>query len=373
MAGPMGAPRGGLVDLGEGMLGCSTSMTPAPYPTAVRAHPDDPLIGGTVDGRYEVLEWLGAGGMGRVYLASEPLAGRQVALKVLPLFPADVSGTDFAERFAHEAAMASSLHHPHVVEIYDTGTCSRAGLYIAMEYLEGRTLESVLARGPLRPERVIRIAAQIARAVAEVHRLGWVHRDLKPSNVMLLPREGHPDFVKVLDFGLARLLDPVDGDLTHTGSFHGSPQYMAPEQARSERATFATDVYSLGAIVYEMVTGRPPYVGDSPIAILLDQQSQDPKRPRLVDATIPLCLERVILKAMQRAPSQRYQTMDEMIAALDEAAGTLGVPARPQGLTLLTAEDLARIEVRPGRAVWRYLAGAMALGAMGAAAWNWFG
>lgn len=373
MAPPLGTPSGGLLDPGEAKLGCSTSMAQGPHPKAVRADPDDPLIGSLVDGRYHVQGRLGAGGMGRVYLASDESADRRVALKVLPVSPADAGDPDFAVRFVHEAAMASGLHHPHVVEIYETGRCSQGGLYFAMEYLEGRTLASVLQQGPLPPERVIRIASQIARAVAEVHRMGWVHRDLKPSNVMLLNRKGEPDFVKVLDFGLARLLDPLDADLTHTGSFQGSPHYMAPEQARSERTTPAADIYSLGAIAYEMVCGRLPYRGDSPIAVLLEQQRQDPKRPRLVDATIPLCLEKVILKAMERDPARRYRTMDEVVHALDDAAGTLGVPAQPQPLTLLTAEDLARIEVRPDRGVWPYVLGAAVVAGIGAAAWNFLG
>lgn len=357
-------------------------MDAQPDSAILAADLEDPLLGRALDDRYRILEQLGAGGMGRVYLAVEAGTERYVALKILPLALVDPRDPSFVDRFSLEASMASRLDHPHAVQIYETGRSREGIFYIAMEYLEGRTLAGLLEKGPLPADRVIRIISQVARAIQQAHDRGLVHRDLKPSNIMLVEREGHPDFVKVLDFGLARFwegpagckdsTDRANGDLSHTTSFHGSPHYMAPEQARSERPTPAVDVYSLGAIAYEMVCGRLPYSGESPIAILLEQQKHDPKRPRLIDASIPHCLERVIVRAMERDPLRRYGSMDEFLEALAEAAGTLGVPDLPQTLTLLTAADLARIEHRPWfrRNTWRAIMAAGAMGALGAAVWR---
>lgn len=336
------------------------------------AHSDDPLVGREIDGRYRIVEPLGAGGMGRVYLAVQLGLEREVALKVLPSGLADPRDLSFLKRFYLEAAVTARLRHPNTVVIFDHGRSSDDGIfYIAMEYLQGRTLAALIEReGALKPQRVIRIVLQIARAIREAHNLGLVHRDLKPSNVMVIEGADEPDFIKVLDFGLAKFFGGPEPDLSQTGSFLGSPHFMAPEQARSEKPTPQSDVYSLGVIAYQLATGRLPWNGQSPIAVLLEQQSGAPKRPRLHDARIPEALEAVILRAMERDLDQRYRSMDELIDALTTAGDAVGVPHTEEGLTLLTAEDVAKLEETPRmqRLIWR---AAIATGALAAIASTW--
>ena len=339
-------------------------------PLVEKRRSDDPLIDRLIDGRYRIVGPLGAGGMGSVYRAVQVGLEREVALKVLPLGPAGGQDLEFVERFCLEASVTARLAHPNTVTIHDYGRSDDGIFYIAMEYLEGRTLAQLLeSEGALSTARVLRIGAQIARGAREAHRHGLVHRDLKPSNVMLVPREEEPDFVKVLDFGLARFYIGDGGNLTQTGAFLGSPQYMAPELVRGAPATPQSDVYSLGVILYELACGRPPFTAPSSIAVLLEHANAPPKRPRLVDPRIPVTLEQVILRAMAKDPRERYASMDELIAALAEAEAALDLPPSALGGSgpLLSDADVRALEVGARRRYWgRKLApwvlGAIALG-----------
>lgn len=343
-------------------------------PAALRF--DDPLVGRLIDGRYRIVEPLGSGGMGRVYRAVQIGLERKVALKVLPEGHADPRDLTFVKRFCLEASVTARLGHPNTVVIHDYGRSDDGIFYIAMEYLEGRTLADVLdADGALGTPRVLRIGTQIARAAREAHRNGLVHRDLKPSNVMLVAREDEPDFVKVLDFGLAKFFVRADYDLSQSGAFLGSPQYMAPELLRNAPPSPRTDIYSLGVMLYEMACGRPPFAAPSSIAVLLEHASAQPKRPRLVDAKIPHALENVILKAMAKDPEARYASMDELLVALAGAGSALGMsPDREPLRPVLSAADVASIEVGSRRRYWRRKLGPWAFGltaaAAGAAAWH---
>ncbi len=346
---------------------------PLPHqrPTAAPIRLDDPLVDRVIDGRYRIVEPLGAGGMGKVYRAVQTGLDREVALKVLSAGLADGRDLAFVKRFCLEASVTARLGHPHTVTIHDYGRTDDGIFYIAMEYLEGRTLAQLLEEeGALPAPRLLRIANQIARAAREAHRNGLVHRDLKPSNVMLLAREDEPDYVKVLDFGLAKFFLGGDGDLSQSGAFLGSPQYMAPELVRSEPATPRTDVYSLGVMLYEMACGRPPFTAESSIAVLLEHASAQPKPPRLVARDIPEALERVILRAMQKDPEDRYASMDELLEALAWAGSSMGValarePLRP---VLLTSSDVEALEVGSRRRYWRRKLSPWILGLAAAAA-----
>jgi len=363
------------VDSRDESAGCSSAMALPLQPAALRF--DDPLVGRLIDGRYRVVEPLGHGGMGRVYRAVQVGLDREVALKVLAEGHADPRDLTFVKRFCLEASVTARLGHPNTVVIHDYGRSDDGIFYIAMEYLEGRTLAEVLeAEGALPPSRVLRIGTQIARAAREAHRNGLVHRDLKPSNVMLVARDDEPDFVKVLDFGLAKFFVRGDAELTQSGAFLGSPQYMAPELLRNAPASPRTDIYGLGVVLYEMACGRPPFTAASSIAVLLEHASAQPKRPRLLDSHIPEALEHVILRAIAKDPQARYGSMDELLLALSWAGNALGVPADAEPLRpVLTAADVASIEVGSRRRYWRrklrpWLVGLAAAAGAGAAAWQ---
>lgn len=348
-------------------------MPESHHPSAVVADADsDPLIGQEIEGRFRLVAPLGQGGMGRVYRAVQGGLDREVAVKILNTPPFGERDLTAVKRFFLEASVTARLAHPNIVVIYDHGRTEDGILYIAMEYLRGRTLAQILAaEGRLAPARVVRIGAQIARAVREAHRNGLVHRDLKPSNVMILQREDEPDFVKVLDFGLAKFFAASGLDTTLSGGYVGSPLYMAPEMVRGEPVTPRTDVYSLGAILYEAACGRPPFQADSPIAVLLEHASSPPPRPRMLAPEISPALEQVILRAMEKDPARRFASMGEMLEALlraDDGAATAG-----EGAPLFTAADLEAIrETGSGRwsklLPWLLLAAAVAAAAAAALA-----
>jgi serine/threonine-protein kinase len=241
---------------------------------------DAALIGRTLDKRYVIDARLGAGGMGTVYVATQTAVGRKVAIKLLPDSIASDMGA--VKRFMQEAKAASTLSHPNVVTIHDFGQTDEGHLFLVMELVEGQTLARVLKNeGALDPERAVRIAVQILNAVEDAHNRGIVHRDLKPENVIISPRSGNPDFAKVLDFGLAKIADDASqgGDgLTKTGQVFGTPAYMSPEQARGERCDLRTDLYAVGVMLYEMLSGRRPFDGESPISILVKHMHEPPPR-----------------------------------------------------------------------------------------------
>jgi beta-lactam-binding protein with PASTA domain len=264
--------------------------------------------GTVIDGRYRVLSKIGAGGMAEVYCAEDTHLGRKVALKLLHTrFAQD---REFVERFRREASSAAGLQHPNVVGVYDRGEFDGT-YYIAMEYCEGQTLKEIVSRtAPLDPERAIAIAKQMLVAARFAHRRNVIHRDLKPHNVIL----DSEDNVKVTDFGIARA---GASDITEVGAIMGTAQYLSPEQAQGRPVTEASDLYSIGVVLFEMLTGRAPFDGDSAVAVALKHVNQPAPSPRETVPELPPELEAVVLKALAKDPAQRYGDADSFIKDLE--------------------------------------------------------
>ncbi|MFP2913029.1 serine/threonine-protein kinase, partial [Pyxidicoccus sp. 3LFB2] len=303
----------------------------------------DPLIGRTLNGRFSILEPLGVGGMGKVYRALQAPLERVVALKVLNPNFQSTKDPGFQKRFLREASLTSKLRHPNTVTVIDYGQTDDGIYYIAMEYLDGRTLAQVLGQvGPLSWQRSVSVAQQICRSLREAHSLGIVHRDLKPANIMLL-NESDQDLVKVLDFGLVKsVAEPQDGqispEITQNGTFLGSPQYMAPEQARNVTDA-RSDVYSLGVVMFQMLMGRPPFIARDHIELIFAHYKEAPPTFQQVrpDLTVPPEIEAVVRRCLEKDPARRFQTMDEVLEGLREASmsagGNSGIFKRPGGAT----------------------------------------
>ena len=268
----------------------------------------DTLIGTLFDGRYQVVRKLGAGGMANVYLAEDQELGRRVAIKILNERYAN--DEQFVERFRREAKNAAALSHPNIVSIYDRGE-AEGTYYIAMEYLDGRSLkELILSRGPAPLNVAIEYVRQILSALRFAHRHGIVHRDIKPHNV-LVDAEGR---VKVTDFGIARA---GASQMTEAGSIVGTAQYLSPEQARGTNVDQRSDLYSLGIVLYELLTGTLPFNGDTPVEIAMKHLSQTPELPSVLRPELPRELDLVVTRALAKDPDERYQSADEMDADLE--------------------------------------------------------
>ena len=284
-------------------------------------------------GRYQILRHLARGGMAEVYLARDLLLDRPVALKVL--FPEFASDRSFVERFRREARAAANLNHPNIVSIYDWG--EDGGTYfIVMEYVDGRTLREVIrGEGPLMAQRAAEIGSEIAAALSFAHRNGVVHRDVKPGNVMIAGQ------VKVTDFGIARAGDPAES-LTQTGAVMGTATYFSPEQAQGQTVDARTDVYSLGVVLYEMVTGRPPFTGDNPVSIAYQHVRESPEPPSHHNPDIPPSFEAVVLKALAKNKANRYGSAEELRADLIRFRQGVPVSAEP----VLAAADITGMHSR---------------------------
>ena len=268
----------------------------------------DTLIGTLFDGRYQVVRKLGAGGMANVYLAEDQELGRRVAIKILN--ERHANDEQFVERFRREAKNAAALSHPNIVSIYDRGE-AEGTYYIAMEYLDGRSLkELILSRGPAPLNVAIEYVRQILSALRFAHRHGIVHRDIKPHNV-LVDAEGR---VKVTDFGIARA---GASQMTEAGSIVGTAQYLSPEQARGTNVDQRSDLYSLGIVLYELLTGTLPFNGDTPVEIAMKHLSQTPELPSVLRPELPRELDLVVTRALAKDPDERYQSADEMDADLE--------------------------------------------------------
>lgn len=312
------------------VLACPDDGTPVQADSTVAGNiPLDPLIGRTLDEKYRLDERLGTGGMGTVYRATHLLIDRPVAIKLLnPRFVEDEAAQT---RFRREARAAGRLQHSNAVAVTDFGRTTDGYVYIVMELLEGRTLRDVLAReAPLDAARSVSMMLQISAAVAAAHEAGIIHRDLKPANIFIVQRKDAPPFVKVLDFGIAKLAaESFDDDdpktLTAVGVMIGTPKYMSPEQCESGPLTPASDVYSLGIILYEMLTGTTPFTGTSPLAIALKHSAEDPRPPREWVVTIPPAIEELVLKALEKRPENRPQNAAEFRRELYSTAERLGL------------------------------------------------
>jgi eukaryotic-like serine/threonine-protein kinase len=357
------------------------------------------LIGRVFDDRYEVVRKLGSGGFADVYLANDRLLGRQVALKVLSSRYAH--DEQFVERFRREASSAAGLNHPNIVQIYDRGE-AEGTYYIAMEYLEGRSLKEIIVKyAPLSPELLMSVAVQILEALRFAHRRDVIHRDIKPQNI-IIDNDGR---VKVTDFGIARAGSA--STMTEAGSILGTAHYFSPEQAQGQPVEAASDLYSLGVVMYEMATGSLPFDGDNPVSIAMKHVHDRPPAPRSINPLIPENLEAVIMRSLGKRPIDRYLTAQSFLddlrrvqegqpvapraafteeatrimapAAIAAAAGAPG-PAQPTQVRRRPPDMPAPIiesEEQPGRprAVWPWILVIILIVALGGAAYvilsNW--
>ncbi|RKT84366.1 serine/threonine protein kinase [Saccharopolyspora antimicrobica] len=264
--------------------------------------------------RYELGETLGYGGMSEVFRGRDTRLSRDVAVKILR---ADLArDPTFQLRFRREAQNAAALNHPAIVAVYDTGeTDTESGPlpYIVMEYVDGRTLRDIVkTEGPLAPRRAMEVMADASAALDFSHRHGIVHRDVKPANIMIT----NSGAVKVMDFGIARALADGQAAVTQTAAVIGTAQYLSPEQARGEAVDARSDVYASGCVLFELLTGEPPFTGDSPVAVAYQHVREEPRKPSDVNATVPASLDAVALKALSKNPANRYQSAAEMRADL---------------------------------------------------------
>jgi serine/threonine-protein kinase len=291
--------------------------------------------------RYELVSHVARGGMAQVYLAKDLLLDRPVALKVL--FPELSIDQAFVRRFRREAQAAANLTHPNIVSIYDWGEGART-YFIVMEYVDGRTLAQLIGEGPLEPARAASIAADVAGALAFAHRHGVIHRDVKPGNV-LIDNSGQ---VKVTDFGIARAVGGgAQEGLTQTGAVMGTATYFSPEQAQGQPVDARSDIYSLGVVLYEMVTGRIPFAGDNPVAIAYKHVREDPVAPTQVNQAVPPPLEAIVLQAMAKDPALRYQTAEELQSDLLRYVRGVPVLADPPPPTVMMPATRVEPAVAP--------------------------
>lgn len=297
------------------------------------AEVQDPYVGTLLSERYKIIKKLGAGGMGAVYLAEHVMIERRVAIKILSQ---DFAGKpDLVQRFIQEARAAARIGHENIVEVHDFGETASGSVFFTMEYLEGQDLAQILAQtGPLPVPRIKNIMGQLCRALAAAHAKGIVHRDLKPENIYLVEKEGKTDFVKILDFGIAKMTTMEAGKpqgggnrLTQSGMIFGTAEYMSPEQARGEAPDHRVDIYALGCILYEMLTGRVPFHAETYMGTLTKHMFEAPEPPSYRNRNVSKELEAVCLHAMEKDRNRRFQTMTELVQAIE--AETPLPPAAP--------------------------------------------
>jgi serine/threonine-protein kinase len=305
-----------------------------------RASDHDPLIGSTLSGRYRIIRKIGEGGMGIVYEAEHVLIEKRVGLKVLR---EDFSNRfDVVERFRQEAKSASKIGHEHIIDISDFGVTQSGANFFVMELLQGRDLAEELSKiGPLSPRRALAIVLQCAEALGAAHDKGIVHRDMKPENIFLVERRSEEDFVKIVDFGIAKMSDIETGGpgrkLTKTGMIFGTPEYMSPEQGAGKPLDHRVDIYALGIILYELLTGRVPFMGDTFMGILTQHMFEQvpPLKTFNPRCNVPDEVERIVFRAVAKDPDERYRSMEEfagdLSGALTRTPNTVSSLAPPPG------------------------------------------
>ena len=317
--------------------------------SVAKAAAPDPLLGRLINGRFKIISIIARGGMGKVYRAEQAPLGRICALKVLsPKYEGD-RDPEFHRRFFLEASTASKLSHPNTVTVFDYGQSDDL-YFIAMEYIEGKTLHRVLREeGPLSEGRTAHIARQICRSLREAHGIGVVHRDLKPGNVLLVTHEDEHDNVKVLDFGLVK--DTQSGeDLTQQGLFMGSPKYMAPEQITGGEISARTDIYALGIMMFEMITGRVPFDKGASVGTLMSHVHEPvPLLGEMYpDLAISPAMETLIYRCLDKDPQKRFSSMNDLLVALKRTSGEGGMTNTSESVPAV-AGPLGSQSSRPSR------------------------
>lgn len=315
------ANPGGAEQAGTDLLLILMGAALAIYGAHLLNHLRTELHGARRLGQYQLGEMLGSGGMGEVYLAEHHLLKRPCALKLIR--PDSALNPIALARFEREVQSAAKLSHPNTIEIFDYGHSDNGTFYYVMEYLPGMSLQDLVRKfGPLEPGRVIYLSRQVCGGLAEAHELGIVHRDLKPGNIHVALRGGESDVAKVLDFGLVKLTqDPEAPQLTADRTVSGTPLFMSPEQARGEREIDpGSDIYSLGAVMYFMLTGEPPFTGENAMEIMIAHARDPVKPPRELRSEIPQDLEAIVLRALAKARTDRFESVRAMAKALAECA-----------------------------------------------------
>jgi serine/threonine-protein kinase len=332
----------------------------------------DPLVGTVIANRFQVEDLIGQGGMGKVYRARHLALDRQIVLKMLK--PQLLEDPTLVGRFEREAKAASRLNHPNVIQVLDFGRLENDGtLYIVMEYVQGKDLRLVLRdEWPLGEERLCNIMAQVCSALGEAHVNNVIHRDLKPENIMVEARRDQPDHVKVLDFGIAKILDSDGPGLTRHDVVCGTPQYMAPEQATGSALDERSDLYAVGVILYQMTTGHLPFDGANSMEVLTRHVNEPPVPPRQrqPDAPISESMERLILRALAKDPAKRPQTAEqfrEELLAVPEQARAAARAATPTRSIAPVAAPPPPMR-RSNRTLWIVAAATAALVLAGVAA-----
>ncbi len=303
---------------------CPHDGQPLQEVTDQKEVPIDPLVGTVIDGRYLIESVLGEGGMGVVYLATHTALNKRFAVKVLR---GEIArDEEIMRRFVREAQSSTAIGHANIVDISDFGKLEDGTAYFVMEHLDGEPLTDRIRRGAMPTSEVLHICAQIAAALAAAHGRGIIHRDLKPDNIFLIRRGGDDRFVKILDFGIAKV-GGANAKLTRTGMIFGTPHYMSPEQAAGQSVDSRTDIYALGVILFEMLTGQVPFDGDTFMGILGKHMFDPPPKPSELVGDLG-DIEPVVLKALSKKPEDRYSSMDELLGDVDKlrAGQEISVP-----------------------------------------------